>query len=101
MPQTRRVSKRVIRSIGQVSTPTITTVLMKEYGLNNAAIRDVWPCSQEVMPLCRARVHDSLSTAARRLEAGAVSGPSRQCHHTSDRVDASGVRGCSRCEPTQ
>ena len=40
----KRVSKRVIRQLGQVSTPTITTVLMMEYGLNNVAIRDVWPC---------------------------------------------------------
>lgn len=47
MPQARRVSKRVILRLGQVSTPTITTVLMKEHGLNNAAVRDVWPCSSE------------------------------------------------------
>lgn len=45
MPKTRRVSKRVLCSLGQVTTPTISTVLMKEYGLNNVAIRDVWPCS--------------------------------------------------------
>jgi len=45
MAKSRRPSKRVIRQLGKVTTPTITTVLMKEHGLHNVAIRDVWPCS--------------------------------------------------------
>ena len=45
MPKSRRPSKRVIQQLGEVTTPTITTVLLKEHGLHNVAIRDVWPCS--------------------------------------------------------
>lgn len=45
MPRPRSVAKRVIQQLGKVTTPTITTVLMKDHGLNNVAIRDVWPCS--------------------------------------------------------
>lgn len=45
MARTRSVSKRIIRQLAKVTTPTITTVLMKDHGLNNVAMRDVWPCS--------------------------------------------------------
>lgn len=47
MAKTRRPSQRTIRQLGKVTTPTITTVLLKEHGLHNVAIRDVWPCSTE------------------------------------------------------
>jgi len=45
MRKPRRPSKRTIQQLGRVTTPTITTVLTKEHGINNAAIRNVWPCS--------------------------------------------------------
>ena len=47
MPRSKRVSKQVIKRLGNVTTPTITTVLMKDHGLNNVAIRDVWPCNAD------------------------------------------------------
>lgn len=39
----KRVSKAVLNKLRQVSTPTITTQLMKNYGLNNTSLRDVLP----------------------------------------------------------
>lgn len=35
----------MLRQLGSVSTPTITTILMRDHGLNNVAVRDVWPCN--------------------------------------------------------
>ena len=39
----KRVSKAVLKKLSQVSTPTITTQLMKNFGLNNMSLRDVLP----------------------------------------------------------
>ncbi len=47
MKRIKRVSRKTIRELGQVTTPTITTILMRDFGLNNVAIRDVWPCDQQ------------------------------------------------------
>lgn len=45
MAKPRSPTKRTIQQLAKVTTPTITTVLLKEHGLRNVAIRDVWPCS--------------------------------------------------------
>ena len=45
MRKPRPVSRKTIRALGRVTTPTITTLLFKEHGLRNVSIRDVWPCS--------------------------------------------------------
>ena len=51
MKRIKRVSRKTIRELGQVTTPTITTILMRDFGLNNVAIRDVWPCDQQNLSL--------------------------------------------------
>jgi regulator of RNase E activity RraA len=39
----KRISKAVLNKLKQVSTPTITTQLMSNYGLNNVSLRNVLP----------------------------------------------------------
>ena len=41
--KSKRVGKAVLNKLKQVSTPTITTQLMSNYGLNNVSLRNVLP----------------------------------------------------------
>ena len=43
MRKPKRVSKAVLNKLKQVSTPTITTQLMSNHGLNNVSLRNVMP----------------------------------------------------------
>jgi len=36
----------ITAALGKVSTPTLTTVMMRDHGLNNTAIRDVFACNR-------------------------------------------------------
>ena len=42
-----RVPARVLAQLRRVSTPTLTTIALVDYGLRNISIRDVWPCSPD------------------------------------------------------
>jgi regulator of RNase E activity RraA len=41
--KSKRIGKAVLNKLKQVSTPTITTQLMSNYGLNNVSLRNVLP----------------------------------------------------------
>ena len=44
----KRVSKAVLNKLKQVSTPTITTQLMSNHGLNNVSLRNVLPIDSKL-----------------------------------------------------
>lgn len=46
--KTKRVSKKVLANLRRVTTPTITTQLLKNHGLHNVALRDVLPLDPEM-----------------------------------------------------
>ncbi|MDP6707840.1 MAG: ribonuclease activity regulator RraA [Alphaproteobacteria bacterium] len=37
----------IIAALAQVSTATLTTVMMRDHGLNNTAMRDLFPCNRD------------------------------------------------------
>lgn len=47
MNKTVRVPARVLTQLSRVSTPTLTTIALVDYGLRNVSIRSVWPCNPD------------------------------------------------------
>jgi regulator of RNase E activity RraA len=47
---TKRVSQKVLRQLRTVTTPTITTQLLKQHGLHNTALRGVLPLDPSLPP---------------------------------------------------
>lgn len=48
--KTPKVSKKVLRQLAQVTTPTITTQLLKNHGLRNVSLTGVLPVDPELPP---------------------------------------------------